>query len=233
MILAVLAVVTASFQPAEPKVGDLITIRFAETVILDASPQYELVSQNRNVIVIRSFEPKPFALSGTMGGVEFRNLNVPMHSVLKQGDDFAPAPLASPRPMAWSWWWPAIAAAVLLAIALSLWLWLRKKKPVSDGLKPVLRPEDRFRAAVLALRANPSRPLRWAALADETRKFLAATRPQFGSDLTTTELVPRLDERERVVEEILRQGDLEKFSRRGAMQRDFEQLADRVLELAS
>ena len=45
--------------------------------------------------------------------------------------------------------------------------------------------------------------------------------------------MPRLDERERVVEEILRQGDLEKFSRRGAKLREFDELADRVLELAS
>jgi hypothetical protein len=136
--------------------------------------------------------------------------------------------------MAWpSAWWIAAAIAALLAIATCIVLWLRAKKRAPEELTPVASPEDRFRAAVLALRANPSRPLRWAALADETRKFLAATRPRLGSDLTTAELVPKLDEREGVVEEILRQGDLEKFSRRGAAQREFDELADRALELAS
>jgi len=237
MILAVLALVTASFHPAEPKVGDLVTITFPAPVVLDASRDYEVVARHGNVVVVRTFEPRPFALGGVVktasGNVRFRNLEVPMRSVLKQGDDLAPAPLAPPRPMAWSWWWVVMAIAVLLAIAASVVLWLRAKKRAPEELTPVATPEDRFRAAVLALRANPSSPLRWAALADETRKFLAATRPRLGSDLTTTELVPKLDERERVAEEILRQGDLEKFSRRGAAQREFDELADRALELAS
>lgn len=234
MILAVLALVTASFHPSEPKVGDLVTITFPEPVVLDASRDYEVVSRTGNVVVVRTFEPRPFVLGGTMGNVRFRNLKVPMQSVLKQGDDFAPAPLAPPRPMALpSVWWVAAAIAALLAIAVGLILWLRAKRRAPEKPMPVASPEERFRAAVLALRANPSRPLRWAALADETRKFLAATRPRLGSDLTTTELVPRLAEQEHVVEEILRQGDLEKFSRRGAAQREFDELADQALELAS
>jgi hypothetical protein len=234
MILAVLALVTASFHPAEPKVGDLITITLPASVVLDASRDYEVVSRNGNVIVVRTFEPRPFALSGTIGKVRFRNLTVPMRSVLKQGDDLTPAPLAPPRPMAWpSPWWFALALAVLLAIATGIVLWLRAKKRAPEESTPVASPEERFRAAVLALRENPSQPLRWAVLADETRKFLAATRPRLGSDLTTTELVPRLAEQEHVVAEILHQGDLEKFSRRGAAQREFDELADRVLELAS
>ena len=234
MILAVLALVTASFHPAEPKVGDLVTITFSAQVVLDASREYEVVSRNGNVVVVRTFEPRPFALSGTMGKVRFRNLQVPMQSVLKQGDDLAPAPLAPPRPMAWpSAWWLALAIAALVVIAVCLVLWLRAKKRAPEESQPVASPEERFRAAVLALRENPSRPLRWATLADETRKFLAATRPRLGSDLTTTELVPRLAEQEHVVAEILHQGDLEKFSRRGAARREFDELADRALELAS
>jgi len=233
MILAVLAVVTVVFSPAEPKVGDLITITFPAPVVLDASRDYEVVSRNGNVIVVRTFEPRAFALSGTIGKIRFRNLEVPVQSVLKQGDDLAPAPLAPPRAMEWPGWWIAAAIAALLAIATCLVLWLRAKKRAPEILEPVASPEDRFRAAVLALRENPARPLRWAELADETRKFLAATRPRLGSDLTTTELVPKLDERERVVEEILHQGDLEKFSRRGAAQREFDELADRVLEIAT
>lgn len=234
MILAVLAL-TVSMSPAQPKVGDRITVTFPAPVVLDASRDYEVVARRGNVVVVRTFEPRLFALSGTMGAIRFRNLKVPMTSVLKKDDDLAPAPLAPPRPAEIAWLqWIAIAIGALLAILALVLLWtrLRRKKPEAPPVSQ-LTAEERFRAAVLALREDPSRKHRWAALADETRKFLAATRPQFSSDLTTTELVPRLDERERVVEDILRQGDLEKFSRRGAAQREFDELADRALELAS
>lgn len=235
MILAVLAALTVTMSPPQPKVGDPITVTFPAPVVLDASRDYEVVARRGNTVVVRTFEPRPFALSGTSGTVRFRNLRVPMTSVLRQGDDLAPAPLAPPRPVEIAWlWWAGIALAALIVLALLALLWMRrrKKKPAAAPV-PQMTAEERFRAAVMALRADPSRRLRWAALADETRKFLAATRPQLGSELTTTELVPRLDERQRVVEEILRQGDLEKFSRRGPQPREFDELADKALELAS
>lgn len=235
MILAVLAALTVSLSPAQPKVGDRITVAFPAPVVLDASREYEVVARNGNTVVVRTFEARAFALNGTTGNVRFRNLKVPMTSVLKKGDDLAPAPLAPPRPAEIAWLqWIAVALAVLLVLAMIAFLWirLRRKKPKAEPV-PQLTAEERFRAAVLALRADPSRKLRWAALADETRRYLAATRPQLGSELTTTELVPKLDERQRVVEEILRQGDLEKFSRRGAVQREFDELAGKALELAS
>ena len=235
MILALLAALTVTITPPEPKVGDLIAVKFPAPAVLDASKDYEVVSRNGNVIVLRTFEPRPLVLSGTMGDVRFRNLRVPVGSVLRQGDDLVPAPLAPPRAADIVWLrWVAIAlAVVLLALAVLLVSWLRKgrKKPAVAPV-PRLTPEERFRAAVLALRNDPSHRLRWAALADETRTYLAATRPQLGSELTTTELVPRLDARQNVVEEILRQGDLEKFSRRGAMQREFDELASEALHIA-
>jgi hypothetical protein len=232
--LALTLAIAASLSPAQPKVGDRITITFAAPVVLDASREYEVVARQGNVVVVRTFEPRPFALSGTIGAVRFRNLKVPMTSVLKQGDDLVPAPLAPPRPSEIAWLqWIAVTLGVLLALAalILLWLRLRRKKPEAEAV-PQLSAEERFRAAVLALRQDPSRKERWATLADETRRFLAATRPQLSGDLTTTELVPKLAEQERVVEEILRQGDLEKFSRRGAMQREFDELADRALAIA-
>jgi hypothetical protein len=130
---------------------------------------------------------------------------------------------------------PWIAIGVALAAALLAWglLWwrLRRRKPVI--VEPPLTAEERYRRAVAALLAQPDRRQRWAALATETRAFLAATRPNLGSDLTTTELVPRLGEEAELVREILRQGDLEKFSPRGAPQRDFDELAAKALELAA
>jgi hypothetical protein len=86
---------------------------------------------------------------------------------------------------------------------------------------------------VIALREDPRRSDRWAVLADATRAFLAESRAGLSSDLTTTELVPRLAEHDRIVADILRQGDMEKFSREGALPRDFNEVAGRALELAS
>lgn len=232
-MILVLALVTATLQPAQPRVGDLITVTFEQPVVLDASKEYEVVSRDANRVVLRTFEPRPFALSGTTGNVRFSNLRVPVASVLRQGDDLTPAPLAPPAPTPYpAAPFVAIGIAALLAAAAWVAAWMRARKPVAT-IEPVLAPADRFRAAVLALRENPSSSLRWAALANETRAYLDATRPRLTGDLTTTELVPLLRDEERIVEEILRQGDLEKFSTRGAAERDFNELAARALELAS
>lgn len=233
-MILVLALVTATLHPAQPAVGDHITVTFPAPVVLDASPSYTVVARAGNRVVLQTFEPKPFTISGTMGSVRFRNMRVPVRSVLKQGDDMLPAPLAPPREVAYP---PAlfiaIGVVVLCAIAavLALWWW-RTRKRAPAVVEPPLSADERFRRAVTTLRANPTYAHRWAALANETRAFLAATRPHLGTDLTTTELLRRLGEEAELVREILRQGDLEKFSPRGAPARDFDELAMRALELA-
>jgi len=235
MILAVLALVSATFQPPAPKVGDLIAIEFAAPVTLDASPEYEVVSRSGNRVVVRTFLPKPFALSGVTGNVRFKNLQVPVQSVLAPNDQLKPAPLVPPREVPYPRA-PFVAIAVAALCALAAWLavWRRSKRTAAvSPAQPLLAPEERFRRAVLALRENPSQAKRWAKLADETRAYLAATRPQLRSDLTTTELVPRLREHDRIVVDILRQGDREKFSPWGAEPTDFDEVANRALELAS
>lgn len=226
-----LAAVTATFQPAAPTVGDRIVVQFAAPVTLDASQDYEIVQHGGNFAVVRTFRPRPFALSGTVGNVRFRNLVVPVKSVLPPNDDLKPAPLSPPRPVAYPRQ-PFIDIAVAAAAAVLLWAgvwWLARRKQQAIEV-PVIPADERFRLAVAAARTAPER---WAALADATRRYLAETRPQLGSDLTTTELVVRLREGERVVREILRQGDLEKFSLRGAEPKDFDDVAREALELAS
>ena len=235
MILAILAVVTATLQPAKPAVGDVIRVEFARPVQLDASKDFEIVSQQGNVVLMRTFLPKPFVLSGTTNGIRFTNLIVPVRSVLQPNDPLTPAPLAPPREVPYPRA-PFIAIAIAAATAIAAWAavwWRSRKRAEAIAPDPVLAPEERFRRAVLALRENPSEQLRWAKLADETRLFLASTRSNLRSDLTTTELLPKLKEQEWVVVDILRLGDREKFSPWGAEPRNFEEVAEQALELVS
>lgn len=235
MILAVLALVSATFHPAAPTVGDPITLQFAAPVTLDASPDYEVISRTEKQVVIRTFQPKAISLSGVQGNVRFRNLQIPVKSVLKQGDDLTPAPLAPPRAVAYPRA-PFIAIAIAAFVAMVMWalvFWKSRKRVEVVQPEDTRTPFERYRDAVLALRENPSHPRRWAALADATRVYLAATHPRLRSDLTTTEVARLLPEEKKVVVDILRQGDLEKFSKRGAPPRDFDAIATEALELAS
>jgi hypothetical protein len=231
MIFAVLALVTVTFRPAQPTVGDRVTVEFQAPVVLDASRAYEIVEQNGNRAVVRTFAPEPIVLSGRTGGTTFRNLVIPVQSVLAPNDDLKPAPLTPPKPVPYPRG-PFIAIAIAAAAALAAWagVWWRARRVKPAVVVPAMPADERFRRAVIAARRRPER---WAALADATRVYLAETRPQVSSDLTTTELLPRLGEEERIVRDILRQGDLEKFSVVGAQPEDFDAVAQRALELAS
>jgi hypothetical protein len=233
VLVFVLAAFTVTIRPAEPKIGQWITVEFPAAVALDPSPDYEIVSRQGRQVVVRTFNPKPFVMSGTSGGVRFAKVTVPVTPVLAPNDSLTPAPLAppvvTPYPRG-----PFIAITVAGLAVLSTWLavWRsahRMTAPVTIG--PVRSPEQRFREAVLALRGNGEHPRRWAALADETRIFLAATR-HLGNELTTTELVPRLAERDVVAADILRFGDVEKFAPGGRPEAEFEAVADQALILA-
>src|SRR3954466_11383593 len=94
------------------------------------------------------------------------------------------------------------------------------KRRVSKPLI-VIVPADEFRRRLRTLR--PDSPKRWATLADIVRGYLAAVRSHLGPELTTSELLSRVDHPE--IAQILRQGDLEKFSPWGAAPADFEALA--------
>ena len=224
-----LTLFTATFRPAAPTVGDPIAIDFPAPVVLDQSADYEIVSQRGAHVVVRTFDAKPIALSGRMGDVAFKNLVVPVRSVLKPKEAMTPAPLIAPRR-------EAFPTSVAIALAALLLLWVavvvaiiklapKRKRAV---VEPQIPPAERFRAAVLALRDDDS-PLRWAKLADALRDYLAAT-GGVGRELTTSEVVAR--RREEVIADILRHGDLEKFSPWGT-EGDFDAVADEALRLAA
>jgi hypothetical protein len=229
MIAAIFfTLVTATFRPAAPTVGDPIAIDFPAPVVLDKSPDYEIVSQRGAHVVVRTFEAKPFVLSGRMGGVAFTNLVVPVRSVLKEKDAMAPAPLIAPRREAF----PrsvmiTIAIAALLAIGVIIALVKRKKKPIEVVAE--VPAAERFRRIVMELRDDEDAPRRWARLADALRNYLAET-GGVGRELTTSEVVARM--RSDVVARALRHGDLEKFSPWGT-RGNFDAVAEDVLRLAA
>jgi hypothetical protein len=217
MIAVLFLAVTATFRPAAPTVGDLITIDFPQPVVLNPSPQFEIVSQRGNRVVIRTFEPRPFAISGRVGDINFRNMVVPVRSVLKPRDNLAPAPLKPPRSEPYPMM-PFVLIGVAALLAIGAWtavvlLARRRAKP-----QPHVVPVDRFRAAVARARS-------WAELADAVREYIDAT------TLTTSEVLQRNSSE--ALGEILRQGDLEKFSPWGPRPGDLRTLKERALELAA
>lgn len=232
MIFALL-LITATFRPAAPTVGDPIAIEFQQPVVLDFSPAYEIVSQQGRRVVVRTFQPRPFAISGRTGDVRFGNMTVPVRSVLKPKDDLQPAPLQPPRPVPYPRLpFQAIGVAAFLAAAswTAAYVLARRIKTRVAAATPV-SPADRFRSAVSDL-VQRKVPGRWAALADATRLFLASLSPHLGVELTTAQLLPRLDrEAAPVVAQILSLGDLEKFSPWGAPPADFEKIAAAALDL--
>jgi hypothetical protein len=223
--LLLFAAVTATFNPAKPTVGDPIAIQFQGPVQLDPSPQYEIVSQQGNRAVVRTFRARPIEVHGRVSGVPFRDLMIPIRSVLKPDDKLDPAPLEPPHPTPYPRLpFYLIGASALVAALIWGLLALLARRRASAVLAPPLTPLEQFRRSVLALSATT--PMRWAQLADATRAYLA-----LGDDLTTTQLLQRLTVGRDIVAEILRQGDYEKFSPWGAPEADFDALRARALEL--
>jgi len=214
-MIPILLLVTATFRPPAPTVGDRITIDFKQLVVLDPSTHYEIVSQHGSRVVVRTFDPKPFAISGRMGDVAFRNMYVPIRSVLAPKDNLTPAPLRPPLSEGYPKL-PFVLMGIVALMAIGAWIAVvRLDRPVAIA-EPVVPPVERFRASVAAAR-------NWSQLADAVREYLAAT------TLTTTEILDRNDSK--TVAEILRQGDLEKFSPWGAKPADLPTLKRRALEL--
>jgi len=110
--------------------------------------------------------------------------------------------------------WIGVAALLAIGAWTAVVLLARRRAKPERAIVPV----ERFRAAV-------SRARSWSELADAVREYIEAT------TLTTTEVLSvRPSE---TLGEILRQGDLEKFSPWGPRPGDLRELKERALELAA
>jgi hypothetical protein len=235
-----LLVLITMFHPARATIGDPITIDFAAPTAVDPSPDYEVVSRAGNSVVIRTFVPHTITVTGRTAEGPV-SVVIPIHSVLKPDDKLEPAPLKPPKGEPWPRLpFVAIGLAVLAAIAAWTAVVILAQRRVARP-RIVVMPADAFRARVLALRTSDR--MRWANLADAVRAYLAAVRADLGAELTTSELLQRIEdeaqgERRRryagaAVAAILRQGDLEKFSPWGAAPADFDDVRNQALEIPS
>jgi hypothetical protein len=223
---ALLLLLITTFQPPKPTIGDPVTITFASPTTVEPSADYEVISRKGNSAVIRTFVPHTISVNGRSADGPV-SVMIPIHSVLKADDKLEPAPLKPPKPEPWPRLpFAAIGIAALAAIASWAAVVMLAKRRVPKR-QIVVIPADEFRRRVRTLR--PDAPKRWATLADIVRAYLAAVRSDLGAELTTSELLSRVDHP--AVAGILRQGDLEKFSPWGAAPADFNDVAARALEI--
>ncbi len=247
-MVSLLLVLITTFHPARPTVGDPVTINFTVATTVDPSPDYEVISRTGNSVVIRTFVPHTITVTGHSADGPV-SVMIPIHSVLKPDDKLEPAPLKPPRPEPWPRL-PFVAIGIAALAAIGVWtavVMLAKRRVQEPHV--VVVPAEAFRARVQALRRSDR--MRWANLADAVRAYLAAVRNDLGAELTTSELLSRIEEQEQAerwrtagrrryvaalvapVAQILRQGDLEKFSPWGAVYADFDDALNQALEIPS
>jgi hypothetical protein len=232
MLPFLLLALTITTHPPRITVGDPVTIELSKgPVVLQKPIDYEVVSAQGNRVVVRTFQAKAFTVSGMAGGEPFQQ-KIDVETVLKPKDDLKAAPLTPPRtepePLLP---WIVVGAMALLAIGAWVWVALKVRAAAPPVVaEPPLTPALRFVRTVERLRHTPDMPRRWAQLADALRDYLAATR-ELSPDLTTTELL--MLTHDAVIADVLHQGDMEKFSPWGARSLDFEDVAQRALELAA
>jgi hypothetical protein len=223
---AFLVLLITTFQPPKPTIGDPVTITFASPTTVEPSADYEVILRRGNSVVIRTFVPHTITVNGRAADGPV-SVMIPIHSVLKPDDKLEPAPLKPPKPEPWPRLpFMAIGMAALAAIAAWAAVVILAKRDVPKP-RIVVAPADEFRRVLRTLR--PDSPQRWAVLADIVRAYLAAVRPDFGAELTTSELLSRVDHP--AIAQILQQGDLEKFSPWGAAPADFHDVAKRALDI--
>jgi hypothetical protein len=190
---ALLFLLITTFEPAKPTIGDPVTITFASPTVVEPSPDYEIVARHDNSVVIRTFVPHTITVNGRAADGPV-SVMIPIHSVLKPDDKLEPAPLKPPKPEPWPRT-PFVAIGIAAVAAIAAWaavVTLGKRRVPKARI--VIVPSDEFGRRLRSLR--PDAPKRWATLADIVRAYLAAVRPDLGAELTTSELLSRIDREE-------------------------------------
>src|SRR4051794_15078984 len=195
---ALLFLLITTFQPPKPTIGDPVTITFASPTTVEPSADYEIVSRSGNSVVIRTFVPHTITVNGRAADGPV-SVMIPIHSVLKADDKLEPAPLKPPKSEPWPRM-PFVAIGIAALCAIGAWtavlLLARRRAP-----RPVvvIVPAELFRSRVLRLR-RAAIGMRWAQLADAVRAYLSSVRADFGAELTTKELLARVEKSDQVRE---------------------------------
>jgi hypothetical protein len=126
----------------------------------------------------------------------------------------------------WAWWPFLLLAVGLLLLAGALWAWLRRSRPaVAEGVAaPAVPPREAALAALDAARAaglieRGEWKEFYTRVSVALREYLHAVAPEWGEDLTTTELLARVrveagHEAAADLAALLRPADQVKFARR-------------------
>lgn len=237
--------------PKQPTVGDLITLKFDlapdESLRLDHTDRYEVVSQLGGTVVIRSFQPGKFTVVGKIRspkGERTEKKDVTIASVLAPKDNLKPAPLEPPWPLPANH--AATVALVIAAVAaVGAWaavVWMARRMPVEEAPAVFsVSALEEFQRGLERVRRMPHGDARLIALSEITRSFLSRIEPPLGRELTTTEVADVLRARmvpeptRATVREILDEGDFAKFSGWGGRDERFDDVASHasgVVELA-
>jgi len=196
--------------------------------------------------VLRTFHPGTLHIefvTHTPGEVtETGTLAIEVASVLAAGDDkLEPAPLRPPKELprentVWLATGVAAGVAALLWGLLALLLRFRRMLAIPE-IPRVEDPAEAFRAALANVRTLADDEAKWVMLSSATRRYLAATEPSLGVELTSHELLATMRRAGRradtvsTVESILRGGDWTKFSPFGAPRVSIDTLVGAAAEL--
>lgn len=216
-------------MPPHPTVGDTVVVELpvdtGYQVSVDPSSDFELVAISENRVTLRSFKPGAVTLSTRLsrpGQLPVtQTFSVQIESVLKKNDRLQPAPLKPPRPLV-SASAPFRILGAAAGVAALLWAILffaarRRPSREAEVPAPLLSADAELTRALDRISAAEKSDTRWVELAEALRRYLARTKPELGSELTTSELLMRYSSVAHAAElsllrSILSEGDWVKFS---------------------
>lgn len=218
LLLTALAALPVRYAPAQPTVGDVVTIEVPRhAASISEVSGGEVLPAVAGRMQVRMMRPGSQRVSFTVSGSPQRYaFELAVVSVLTPDDKLQPAPLEAPRPLLF----PRAATVALVAAVAAMFLsWgalayfarRRKEEQIDAPPVPLLPARDEFLSELRSLAGRTDRAAA-AILADATRRYLARTDATLTLEMTTSELLRRIDRERELVAGILRTGDLAKFA---------------------